>query len=68
MCLKDWLYKYHPELLKLTSESQEVKDQFLAALQEGWQALPENLFENLIKSIQQRVKAVKKAKGWYTKY
>ena len=33
--LKDWIYSHHPELLKLTGESQEVKDQFLASLQEG---------------------------------
>jgi hypothetical protein len=66
--LKDWIYRHHPELLGLTGEGQEVKDQLLAALQEGWEALPENLFENLIKSMVRRVKAVRRAKGWYTKY
>ena len=50
--LKVWIYKYHPELLQLTGESQEVKDQLLAALQEGWEVLPEELFSKLVESIQ----------------
>jgi DDE superfamily endonuclease len=67
-CLKDWIYQYYPELLKLKGESQEVKDQFFAALQEGWEALLEELFENLVESMKRRVEAVRKAKGWYIKY
>jgi DDE superfamily endonuclease len=66
--LKDWIYQHYPELLELKGESQEVKDRFLAALQEGWEALPEELFENLVVSMKRRVEAVRKAKGWYTKY
>jgi hypothetical protein len=66
--LKDWIYQHHSELLELKGESQEVKDRFLAALQEGWEALPEELFENLVESMERRVEAVRKAKGWYTKY
>jgi hypothetical protein len=57
-----------PRAFKLTGEGQEVKNKFLAALQGGWEALPEDLFEKLVESMQRRVKAVKKAKGWYTKY
>jgi len=54
--------------LELKGDSQEVKDQFLAILQEGWKVLPEDLFEKLIKLMERRVKAMRKAKGWYTKY
>jgi transposase len=66
--LKAWIYKHHPELLEFTGDNQEVRDKLLAALQEGWEALPEDFFTRLVESMQRRVKAVKKAKGWYTKY
>ena len=66
--LKAWVYKHHPELLKLTGETQANKDKFLAALQEAWEALPEDYFAKLIESMPHRVKAVRKAKGWYTRY
>ena len=66
--LKAWIYKHHPELLKLIGISQENKNKLLAALQEAWEALPEDFFTRLIESMPQRVRAMRKAKGWYTKY
>jgi len=38
------------------------------ALIEAWDALPDSLFESLVKSMPKRVKACYKAKGWHTKY
>jgi transposase len=66
--LKAWVYKHHPELLKLISDTQANRDKLLAVLQEAWEALPKDFFTKLIESMTRRVKAVKKAKGWYTKY
>jgi hypothetical protein len=62
------LYKQYPELLTLVGDNQEVRNKLLTALQESWEALLENLFDKLVEFMQQRVRAVKKAKGWYTKY
>ena len=38
------------------------------ALIEAWEALPNQLFEQVADSILYQVAAVVKAKGWYTKY
>jgi hypothetical protein len=38
------------------------------ALIEAWEALLDSLFESLVKSMQKRVIACYKAKGWHTKY
>jgi transposase len=32
--LKRWVYKHHPELLKLAGDNQKVRDKLLTALQE----------------------------------
>jgi hypothetical protein len=61
------VWKHHLELLELKGKGQDVKDAILKALQKGWEAIEEE-FEKLIKSMQKRVHAVCKAKGWYTKY
>ena len=66
--LKQWVWKHHPELLELKGKGQNTKEAMLKALQEGWDAIEEEFFEKLIASMQRRVRAVCKAKGWYTKY
>ena len=66
--LKAWIYKHYPELKNLKGDNQGVRDRLFTALQEGWEVLPEDYFTKLIESMVRRVKAVKKAKGWYTKY
>ena len=62
------MWKHHPELLELKSKGPEVKEAILKALQEGWEAIEPEFFEKLVKSMKKRVRAVYKAKGWYTKY
>jgi hypothetical protein len=37
-------------------------------LQEGWAALKDDLFEKLTVSMEKRIEAMIKTKGWYTKY
>jgi transposase len=66
--LKEWVWKHHPELLELKGKGQSVKDAMLKAIQEGWEAIEADFFEKLIISVERRVCAVCKAKGWYTKY
>jgi hypothetical protein len=52
----------------MKGKGQDVKNAMLNALQEGWEAIKPEFFEKLIKSMEKRVRAVYKAKGWYTKY
>jgi hypothetical protein len=52
----------------LKGKGQNIKEAMLKALQEGWDTIEEEFFEKLIGSMQRRACAVRKAKGWYTKY
>ncbi len=45
-----------------------IKEYLVKALQEGWDALKNRLFEKLALSIEDRIKTILKAEGWYTKY
>jgi hypothetical protein len=47
---------------------ENIKEAFGNALKEAWDALPEDLFTWSTESIEERVKACIKAKGWHTKY
>jgi hypothetical protein len=66
--LKRKILKLHPELEFCTGKSEEDIKALENALIEAWEALLNSLFELLIKSVQKRVIACYKAKGWHTKY
>ena len=66
--LKEWVNEHHPELETLTSDDKMIKECMIKALEEGWDALKDELFEKLAVSMKKRIKAVLKAEGWYTKY
>jgi hypothetical protein len=57
----------HPELEDIQGE-ENIRQALGTALQEAWSLLPKEFFDRLIESIEARVKAVIKAKGWHTKY
>ena len=40
----------------------------IEALQEAWAALNDEFLENLVESMERRIKTVIKADGWHTKY
>ena len=66
--LKELVNEHHPRLGALTSEDDMIKECMVKALQEDWTALKDELFEKLAVSMMDRIKAVIKAEGWYTKY
>ena len=45
--LKEWVNEHHPELETLTGEDDMIKKCMVKALQEGWDALKDELFEKL---------------------
>lgn len=47
--LKEWVRKHQPELLKLMGEGQDIENHLFIVLQEGWNALPDEYFEVLVK-------------------
>jgi hypothetical protein len=58
----------YPELENASRVSEEDIGKLEKALIEAWDALPSLLFESLIDSMERRVNACWKAKGWHTKY
>jgi hypothetical protein len=60
--------KMHPEIEFMTGGKEVVAEALGKALQEAWRALPKELFDSLIKSMEERVKACIRSKGWHTKY
>jgi hypothetical protein len=45
-----------------------VKNRFSELIEKAWEALGQDYFKRLIRSMDSRVNAVLLAKGWYTKY
>ncbi len=65
--LKKLVYKLHPKLATIGDSEEDLKVLW-KALKEAWKKLPNSLIRCLIKSMPRRLKAVRKAKGWQTKY
>lgn len=65
--LKKKVHELHPEL-ETMGDSEEDWEALRAALKEAWRALPNSLIKTLICSMPNRLAAVRKAKGWQTKY
>jgi transposase len=65
--LKKMVYKLHPELVTM-GNSESDWDALNDALQEAWLKIPNSLIRKLVESMPRRLEAVRKAKGWQTKY
>jgi len=65
--MKAILRKDYPELATL-KDNEENRAKVDKALQVAWWAVPQDLIDRLIDSMPRRVEALRKAKGWYTKY
>jgi transposase len=65
--LKRELYRMHPDI-EDWGQSIEVIQRINIALQQAWRNLPQSLFQELIDSMPRRLKAIRKARGWQTKY
>ena len=66
--LKDTIYKLDPDLANARGSSEEVRKRFRELIEQAWDALGNDYFDQLIRSMDSRVNAVLEAKGWYTRY
>ena len=66
--LKKKVLEMHLELELATSNSEQDIEALEIALIQAWNALPDSLFESLVQSMEKRVAACLKARGWHTKY
>jgi biotin synthase-related radical SAM superfamily protein len=56
------------DIINATGETEQDYKNVEEALSIAWDALPDSLFESLIKSMPRRIKAYIEANGWHTKY
>jgi hypothetical protein len=47
--------------------SEEAYQRLFQAIREGWEAISQDAIDDLIKSMDTRVNAVLRAKGWYAR-
>jgi transposase len=65
--LKAKLYKLHPQARYLKRNDRDIA-KLKVWLQEAWAAIDQGLIRKLILSLPRRMAAVRKARGFYTKY
>ena len=65
--LKQWINKYHSELLH-AGKTEGDYQRFFQAIEEGWEAIGQITVNNYLRSIDSRVEAVRLAKGWHTRF
>ena len=65
--MKRYLQKTFPDLWTLKKNQLDI-EKFTACLEEAWGAVPQAFVDGLIDSLPRRLAAVKKARGWYTRY
>ena len=66
--LKKLYHEHYAHLAEDTGSAGKVKPLIEDALIDYWELIPDYLFERLVEGIPQRIHAVIKARGWYTKY
>ena len=62
------LHKQYPDIADTPGGPDAIRALLLEVLLKVWDSLPEQLFDNLYRSMPDRVAAVIDAKGWYTRY
>jgi len=66
--LKNTIYKLDPDLANIRGSSEEVKKRFMVLIEQAWETLGDDYFDQLAHPMDSRVNAVLRAKGWYTHY
>ena len=65
--MKSILYRQHPDIHLLKDNEADIEI-LKGWIKEAWEAVPQELIDGLILSMPRRLQALRKAKGWYTKY
>ncbi|RYP73023.1 hypothetical protein DL771_003891 [Monosporascus sp. 5C6A] len=65
--LKDKIYEIEPEFGQLL-DNEEDRQRALEVIRDAWSQVDLRLVTKLIKSLPKRLRAVRRAHGWYTKY
>ena len=66
--LKKLVYKVRPDIEEVGSDVEHVREVLYNALEQAWVRIEGKVMEDLVKSIERRIKAVITTDGWYIKY
>ncbi len=66
--LKEHVYKVNPHINDVPGGEDKIKEVLFDALYKAWEALDEYYLNDLVWSMERRVKALIASEGWYTKY
>ena len=66
--LKKLVYKLYPELYSMKGPEDAILEKIKSAVYMAWEQISDKFLYGLIDSMQERVKAVRKARGGYTRY
>lgn len=66
--LQNDLHKHHPHLATMTGAPKKIKTALIPALKHYWDLIETSVFQNLARTMSNKVTAVIEAKGCYTKY
>ena len=66
--VKDKLQKHYPELYLMKGSENEIKEAIEEAITYCQELLNPKIFDSLAGSMVDRIEAIIKADGWYTKY
>jgi transposase len=65
--LKELIHQQHPELINI-GQSEEDLYKLSRAIINTWDSIPQTWIDNLIDSMPRRIEALRRVKGWHTKY
>ena len=66
--LKNNLHQHYTELATMKGAPPKIKAALIFALKHCWELIGPSIFENLARTMPNRVRAVIAVNGWYTKY
>jgi hypothetical protein len=65
--MKGILHREHPNIKDLKNNEADIRT-LKGWIKEAWEAVPQELIDRLICLMPNRLAALRKAKGWYTRY
>ena len=66
--LKKLVYQLHPELYTIEGPEDVIVEKIKGAVYEAWEQISDKFLYSLIDSMHEQVKALRKARGGYTRY
>ena len=66
--LKKHIYDVRPDIEEVGGNKEHIQEVLYEALEKAWTLVEPKIMEDLVRSMERRVRAVVDADGWYTKY